>query len=487
LPQKIFPVTSEYPSLQPYATDIPARLDSLPWTSFHWLLILGLGVTWVLDGLEVTLMGAVAAVLQQRDVLALNSTQIGFISSCYLAGAVIGALVFGHLTDVFGRRKFFFLTLATYLLGVGLSACSWNLVSFATFRFITGAGIGGEYSAVNSAIDELTPARLRGRVALTINGSFWLGAAAGALATLVLLNPRFFAPNVGWRIGFALGPLLGLVILGLRTFIPESPRWLLTHGRFAEAEAAVKEIEAAAPHHDRKPSVARPILRIRARRRFGLSVAVGTIARRYRRRALLGLGLMAAQAFMYNAIFFTYALVLNHYYAVRPQDTGIYLIVLAVANFCGPLALGHWFDAIGRRVMIAASFAAAATLLLSTGILFASGRLDLSIQIAMWSAMFFFASAAASSAYLTVSEVFPLELRALAIAIFYAAGTAIGGIAGPWFFGFLIDAHSRAMLAFGYALAAALMFGAALLEFFLGVDAERRSLEEIAAPLSAEL
>lgn len=479
-------ITSQQASDEGFETFIPARLDRLPWSRFHWLLITGLGVTWVLDGLEVTLMGAVAAVLQEPDVLGLTSAQIGFISSCYLVGAVIGALVFGHLTDRFGRRKFFFLTLIIYLVGVGLTACSWNLASFAAFRLITGAGIGGEYSAVNSAIDEMTPARLRARVALVINGSFWLGAALGALATHVLLNPVYLAPNRGWRVGFAIGPLLGLFILMLRHFIPESPRWLLTHGDFAEAEAGVKELEEVAfgGEPPALPPTA-PSLMIYPRHRFGLRVAINVVLTSYRRRALLGLSLMAAQAFMYNAIFFTYALVLNRYYAVPAESTGIYLLSLAIANFCGPVVLGRFFDTIGRRFMIAASFTSAALFLLLTGALFAASLLTLFGQLVLWSVMFFFASAAASSAYLTVSELFPLELRALAIAIFYAAGTAVGGIAGPWLFGFLIDTASRTMLFAGYAIAAALMIAAAVLELFIGIDAEGRSLEEIAPPLSA--
>ena len=470
----------------PFATAIPARLDRLPWSRFHWFLVVGLGITWVLDGLEVTLVGAVAAMLQRPDVLDFSAAQIGFISSCYLTGAVLGALIFGHLTDWFGRRKFFFLTLSLYLAGVGLTAFSWNLVSFSVFRFMTGAGIGGEYSAVNSAIDELIPARLRGRVALIINGSFWVGAAAGAAFSIVILNPAYFQPDLGWRLGFAIGPLLGLIVLYLRRFIPESPRWQLTHGRLGEAEETVRHWEAATLGGASAQALSDDQqIFIYPRHRFGLGVAVRTILGDYRSRALLGLGLMATQAFAYNAIFFTYALVLNRYYSVPPQSAGVYLLPLACGNFCGPLLLGRFFDTIGRRAMIVASFAAAGSTLILTAWLFAHARLTLSGQIALWSLMFFFASAAASSAYLTVSELFPLELRALAIAFFYAVGTAVGGVIGPWLFGYLIDTGSRRMLALGYLLAAVMMLAAALLEVRLGVDAEGRSLEELAHPLSA--
>jgi MFS family permease len=360
------------------------------------------------------------------------------------------------------------------------------LASFAFFRFVTGAGIGGEYSAVNSAIDELIPARFRGRVDLLVNGSFWLGAAGGSAATLLILDPAIFSPNLGWRLGFAIGPVIGLVIIYLRRFIPESPRWLLTHGKLAEAEATVGDLEMAAFGNDLpRRSADEPGLTIHPRRAFGLDIALRTILTGYRSRSCLALGLMTAQAFMYNAIFFTYALVLSRYYAVKPEHTGIYLFPLALGNFAGPLVLGRFFDTVGRRAMIGASFAIAGFLLLLTGWLFAADRLTSFSQLALWILMFFFASAAASSAYLTVSEVFPLEIRALAIAIFYSAGTAVGGVVAPWFFGKLIDTGSREMLFWGYSVAAALMVGAAVLEVALGVDAERCSLEEIAAPLSS--
>ena len=450
--------------------------------------MIGLGITWVLDGLEVTLMGAISAVLQRSDVLHFSAAQIGAISSAYLVGAVLGSLVFGHLTDRHGRRKFFFISLGIYLLGVGLTAFSWNLGSFALFRLITGAGIGGEYSAVNSAIDELIPARFRGRVDLMINGSFWLGAAAGAASTVILLNPRILPVDLGWRLGFGAGAVIGTGILYMRRFIPESPRWLVTHGQREEAEITVIAIERTVAREtgmrltDPPPADA---LRLHERYHFGLEAVLTPMLAQYRARSTLGLSLMIAQAFVYNAIFFTYALVLTRYYAVPVQTTGLYLLPFALGNFLGPVTLGHFFDTIGRRQMITATFAIAALLLIVTGWLFARGALTATTQTILWSVMFFFASPAASSAYLTVSEIFPLEMRALAIAVFYSAGTAVGGVVAPWFFGRLIDSQSRTELFWGYLVAAALMLAAAVVEATLGVAAERTSLEKIAAPLSS--
>jgi MFS family permease len=469
-----------------FETVIPARLDRIPWCRFHWMLVMALGITWILDGLEVTLMGAVAAVLQHKSTLNFTGAEIGFLSSCYLTGAVVGALVFGHLTDRFGRRKFFFITLALYLVGVGLTAVSWSLWSFALFRFMTGAGIGGEYSAVNSAIDELIPAHYRGQTDLAINGSFWLGAALGSLSTLITLNTAIFPINVGWRIGFGIGPLVGLAILYVRRFVPESPRWLLTHGRIEEAEQVVGEIEhhVGESYRFTPPSSMHP-LRIRRRRHFGLEVIFEALVHRYRSRSVVGLVLMASQAFVYNAIFFTYALVLNRYYGVRPDATGLYLLPFAISNFLGPLLLGRFFDTIGRRQMIAATYAVSAIVLALTGWFFMKNMLTSLTLASLWTILFFFASPAASAAYLTVSEVFPLEIRALAIAVFYSAGTAIGGIVAPWFFGRLIDTGSRTALFGGYMTAVALMLTAAIVELAFGISAERKSLEEVAAPLSS--
>jgi MFS family permease len=480
--------SSESTGGEVFTTLIPARLDRLPWSRFHWLLVIGLGITWVLDGLEVTLMGAISAVLQRPDVLHFTAAAIGSISSAYLAGAVIGSLVFGHLTDRFGRRRFFFLSLSVYLIGVGLTALSWNLVSFGLFRFITGMGIGGEYSAVNSAIDELIPARLRGRIDLIINGSYWLGAALGAVSTLVILNPHILPVKIGWRVGFGAGAIIGLIILFLREFIPESPRWLMTHGRRGDAEKTVREIEETVEREagaQLEPPDQSDAIRIKVRHDFGLGVILKPMVTKYRSRTLLGLSLMIAQAFVYNAIFFTYALVLNRYLGVKADAAGLYLLPFAFSNFLGPLLLGHFFDSIGRRQMIAATFAIAGSLLIVTGYLFAHGALTSFSLTVWWTVMFFFASPAASSAYLTVSEIFPLEMRALAIALFYSVGTAAGGIVAPWYFGRLIDTGSRAALMEGYLVAAALMIGAAIVEVCLGVAAEGASLEKIAEPLSS--
>jgi MFS family permease len=464
-------------------TDIPARLDRLPWSRFHWLVVLALGVTWILDGLEVTFKGAVSGVLQLPQTMGFSPEQIGLLGSGYLAGAVTGALVFGRLTDRHGRKKLFFITLAVYLAGVGLSAFSWDFWSFFAFRFVTGCGIGGEYAAINSAIDELIPARHRGRVGLMINGSFWLGAALGSGATVVLLDPARFAPDLGWRLGFGIGATLGLAILFFRRFLPESPRWLLTHGRAEEAERIVSGIEAGVGGDLAPP--AGPPLTLHPRRSFGLAHVAHVMFARYRSRSALCVMLMMSQAFLYNAIFFTYALVLTRFYGVPAGETGLYLLPFAIGNFLGPVLLGHWFDTVGRRPMIALTYGTSATLLALTGWLFSEGLLSAAGQTALWSAIFFFASAAASSAYLTASEVFPLEIRALAIAIFFAVGPGTGGVLAPWLFGTLIGTGSRNAVFAGYLLGAGLMLLAVAAVIAYGVRAERKSLEEVAPPLTS--
>src|SRR5579884_2170796 len=440
-----------------FITLIPARLDRLPWSRFHWLIVLALGITWVLDGLEVTLKGAISGVLQEPQVLNFSPTDIGFIASLYVTGAVLGSLVFGYMTDRFGRQRLFFITLAIYLVGVGLTAFSWNLWSFALFRFMTGSGIGGEYAAINSAIDELIPARLRGRIDLIINGSYWLGAAAGGASTIILLDPHILPPNLGWRIGFGLGALIGLIVLCFRRLVPESPRWLLTHGKCDEPQ-----------------------------RRFGFGTVLNVMASKYKTRSILGLSLMVSQAFLYNAIFFTYALVLTRFYNVPGGDTGMYLLPFAVGNFLGPLILGHLFDTIGRREMISVTYTVSALLLVLTGYLFTRNDLSGISQTIFWTVIFFFASPAASSAYLTVSEIFPLEIRALAIALFFSIGTGAGGIVAPWLFGVLIESGSRIEVLYGYLIAGALMLTAAVVVVAYGVKAERMSLERVAQPLSSE-
>jgi MFS family permease len=468
-------------------TDIPARLDRLPWSRFHLLVVVALGVTWILDGLEVTIVGAVGPMLQSPETLGLSSTQVGTTASAYVVGAVVGALLFGWLTDRFGRRFVFYVTLAVYLTGVLLSAVSWDFVSFAVFRAITGLGIGGEYAAINSAIDELIPARLRGRIDLIVNGSFWIGAAAGSGASLLFLDPNLLAPDVGWRLGFAVGGVLGLFILLMRRAVPESPRWLVTHGWHDKGEATVADIERRVTESTRAPlPPAEGRLTVHPRRTFGFALIFRAMVGKYRARSALALILMVAQAFLFNAVFFSYGLVLAKYQGVAETSTGLYLLPLAVSNFLGPLVLGHFFDTIGRRVMIAGTYAVSAVLLVVTAVIFGFDGFTAWTQTLAWMLIFFFASAAASSAYLTASEIFPLETRALAIAIFYALGTAIGGSTAPMLFGYLVGTGSAWALAAGYLVAAVLMAAAAVAEAFLGVDAEGRSLESIAGPLSSE-
>jgi MFS family permease len=473
--------TSTPPRPARFERSIPQRLDQMPWCRFHWLFIIGLGCTWLLDGLEVTLIGAIAAVLVRRDVMGFTASQVGMLSSFYLTGAVLGSLAFGYLADRFGRRRFFLISLGTYLLGVGLTAFSFDFASFATFRFITGFGIGGEYAAVNSAIDELIPARIRGQVDLIINGTFWLGAALGGIFSMFILNPAVLPLTLGWRLGFAIGPALGIIILFLRRYIPESPRWLLRHNQPEEADAVVRMIEANAYSHAPILTTGPATAYVEDRSSVS-SDFLGTlhsIFKRHRARAILGFSLMVAQAFLYNAIFFTYALVLHIYYQVPASTAGSYLLLFAIANFVGPLVLGGLFDKIGRRPMITCSYAVSGLILLFGGWLFMRRLIGTDTQIGLWIGLFFVASAAASAAYLTVSELFPLESRALAIAIFYSIGTAVGGVVAPWFFGYLIDSGSRSSLFFGYCIGAALMISAAIVELILGVPAERRSLEEL--------
>jgi len=460
-------------------TDVPARLDALGWGRFHTLVIAALGITWILDGLEVTLAGSIGATLQTSS-LHLSESQIGLSASCYLAGAVLGALIFGWLADRFGRKRLFYATLGLYLAATAATAFSFDAASFAFFRFLTGAGIGGEYTAINSAIQELIPARYRGRTDLAVNGSFWLGAAGGALGALILLQAGLLPPDLGWRLAFGIGAVLGLGILFLRRYLPESPRWLLTHGRADEADRVLLAIERsmrAIPPPDR----ARLRLRPHSAR---LTDVAKSLVRDYPQRTTVGLALMAAQAFFYNAIFFTYALVLARFFDVPADRTGLYILPFAAGNFLGPLVLGRAFDLIGRRVMIASTYAISGVLLAITALLFVNGMLTAAGQTIAWTVVFFFASAAASSAYLTVSESFPLEIRALAIALFYAVGTGLGGIAGPWLFGTLIGTGAREPIAIGYGVGAALMIIAAVIEAKLGPDAERKALEDLAPPLS---
>ena len=470
---------------------VPARLDALPWSSWHWLIVVSLGATWILDGLEVTLAGALGGILTRPETLGLTPARVGASATCYLAGAVLGALLFGYATDRFGRKKLFFITVAVYLIGTALSAFSWSFWSYAFFRALTGAGIGGEYAAINSAIDELIPARVRGRVDLIINGSYWVGAALGAAATLVLLDPHRLPIWLGWRFAFGIGATLGLIVIFFRRWIPESPRWLMIHGRNPEAEQIVGEVERRivgskrAAVSDRGYSDSCPT-RIRTRTHTPWREIWDAIVHEYRRRSVLGFVLMLTQAFFYNAIFFTYALVLMRFYNVPEQNVGSYLLPFALGNVLGPVLLGHLFDTIGRKKMITVTYGLAGILLAITGWLFHAGVLTAQTQTFAWTIIFFIASAAASSAYLTVSEIFPLEIRALAIAIFYAIGTLAGGVGAPLLFGWIIGTGSINALFVGYLVAAALMIFGAVVEAWIGVPAERRSLEHVAAPLSSK-
>ena len=463
-------------------TAIPARLDALPFGRFHILVIVALGITWILDGLEVTLAGSLSGELKNSSALGLSNSEIGLAGSLYLAGAVSGAFLFGWLTDRMGRKKLFTITLVVYLLATAATGLSWNFWSFALFRIITGAGIGGEYSAINSTIQELIPARLRGWTDLLINGSFWIGAAIGAGGSIVLLDPRFIDPAVGWRLAFLIGAAIGIVIVAMRLWIPESPRWLVTHGFAEMAEKTVHGIETRLGR-DVDPRTLQHV-RLRARSHTPLSEVARALFVTYRQRTLVGLSLMASQAFFYNAIFFTYALILIDFYHVPADAVGWYILPFAAGNMLGPLLLGRLFDTVGRKVMIASTYAVSGVLLAATAYLFSRNLLSAQQLTMAWMIVFFFASAAASSAYLTVSETFPLELRALAIAFFYAIGTAVGGIAGPLVFGMLIDAGSRASVATGYWIGAAMMIGAAAVEAFWGVAAERQPLEAVSRPLA---
>ena len=468
-------------------TDIPARLDRLPWTRFHTLVVVALGITWVLDGLEVTVAGSIAGALMESPVLHFTAAEVGLVGSAYLLGAITGAVLFGYLTDRFGRKRLFMVTLGLYLTATAATALSWDFWSFAVFRALTGAGIGGEYTAINSAIQELIPARFRGRTDLAINGSFWLGAALGAGGAIAFLRPGILPADWGWRAAFGIGAVLGLGIVGLRQFIPESPRWLILHARPDEAEKVTEEIERRVAHaaEAKLPAPSGGRIRLAASSRTPMVRMVLAIVRDYPQRAILGLVLMATQAFFYNAIFFTYALVLTKFYGVPSASIGWYVLPFALGNFCGPLLLGPLFDSIGRKPMIASTYALSGVLLAIVGYLFREDVLTAAQLTLCWTGIFFFASAAASSAYLTVSESFPIEARALAIAFFYAVGTALGGVVSPWLFGTLVGSGERGAVFYGYLLGAGLMVIAALTEIAIGIKAERQPLESVARPISA--
>ncbi len=468
-------------------TNIPFRLDRLPWAKWHWVVVIGLGITWILDGLEVTIVGTIGPTLTSKQGLNLSDTQAGLAATTYLIGACLGALVFGWLTDKFGRKKLFMITLVWYLASTVLTAFSWDFLSFAFFRMLAGAGIGGEYSAVNSAIDELIPSGRRGVADIAINGSWWIGTLLGSVLSIPLLDGKFVPPSLGWRLAFGLGVVLAVAVLFVRNGIPESPRWLLTHGRGDEAEEIVVGIEEQVKHQlgrdlpavgDRKMSFDASL------HKSVFFDAVKTMVRTYPKRTVLVLALMITQAFLYNAVFFTQGLTLTTFFGVPAGSVGLYIIPFAIGNFTGALVLGHFFDTVGRKKMISGCYIVSGLMLLLTTYLFLHGSLSATTLTLCWSVMFFFASAGASAAYLTVSEIFPLETRAAAIAVVYAVGTLVGGAIAPPIYAHLIGTKQPSAIALGWVLGAVLMIVGGAFEIVLGVDAENRSLEDIASPLT---
>jgi MFS family permease len=475
------------PTYRTIETAIPARMDRLPWSRWHWMVVIGLGTVWILDGLAVTIVGALGGRLTEEDSgLQLTATQVGATGSAYIVGACAGALYFGRLADKIGRKKLFMLTLAIFLAGSILTAFSMNFWWFLICRVITGAGVGGEYSAIHSAVDELIPARVRGAVDLVIGGSYWIGTIFGSLASVALLNREWFAADIGWRLAFGLAAIMGFAILLVRRNVPESPRWLFLHGHDEEAERVTADIErqvvAATGQELIEP---RRTIRIKQRGPMGIGEIAGVVFKMYPKRAFVSLALFTGQAFLYNAIFFTYAMVLTEIYGVGSDAVGWYLIPFAIGNFLGPFFLGRLFDTVGRKPMIAGTYILSGILLIITGVMFNAGILNAVTQTVAWCVIFFFASAGASAAYLTVSEVFPMETRAMAIAFFYATGTIVGGFGGPLLFGALIQSGEPGQIFIGYVVGAIVMIIGGVIQATMGVEAAGRDLEDIAPPLSA--
>jgi MFS family permease len=471
---------------------VPARMDRLPWTKFHWLVVIGLGVSWILDGLEIQIVSLISGPLTDPQTLGLSTGQAGFLGSMYLIGEVVGALFFGRLTDKLGRKKLFIITLGIYLVGSGMGGFAWDYWSLLFCRFVAGLGIGGEYTAINSAIDELIPSKYRGRVDIAVNGTYWLGAALGSAVGLYLFSSHV-PIDWGWRIGFFIGPVLGLAIIFVRRTIPESPRWLMTHGRNDEAERTVDEIEerVKAEGIDLKPVDDSKAIEVTETPRLGFIALTKIFFGTYPKRSIYGFTMMVTQAFLYNAIFFSYALVLKVFYNVPASSIPYYFFPFAIGNLLGPLLLGHLFDVVGRRKMIFATYGGSGVLLLIAAWMFNAGILSAVTQTIVWSVIFFFASAGASAAYLTVSEIFPLELRGQAISYFFALAQGAGGVVAPWLFGHLIGGANntdvdRGPLSIGYAIGAAIMIIGGLVAWFIGVDSEQKSLEDIAQPLSVK-
>ncbi len=469
---------------------IPARIDRLPWSPFHTRMVVALGAVWILDGLEITVASAVADTLTEPGTLALSSTQVGLIATIYLIGEVVGALVFGRMSDRLGRKNLFMITLGIYLVGSALTALTlgngvgWLIFLYAT-RFIAGMGIGGEYAAINSAIDELIPARYRGRVDIMVNGTYWAGALLGTLSTFVLLNQ--LDPGIGWRIGFLVGPVLGLLILIVRRHLPESARWQVMHGREREAEETIAYIEheVESSGHELPAVDESKAIEVKAGEDHGYFALLKVLFRQYPTRSILGASMMITQSFLYNAIFFTYTLVLGTFYGVPSGSTPLYLIAFCVGNLLGPLTIGHLFDTIGRKIMITITYITSGVLLAITAFLFNAGALTAITQTIAWCVIFYFASAGASSAYLTVSEIFPMEVRAKAIAVFFAIAQLFGAF-GPVFYGWLIgDGSQPSRLFVGYLIGAGVMIAGGIVAAVFGVAAERQSLEDIATPLNA--
>ena len=472
---------------QQIETDVPARLDRLPWSRWHTRIIVALGTSWLLDGLEVTLTGSLSGVLQSSQGLSLSDRQVTGAATTYLAGAVLGALLFGYLTDRLGRKKLFLVTLATYSVATVLTAFSFNFISFAGFRFFTGLGIGGEYAAINSAVDELIPGKLRGTVDLLVNGTFWIGASIGAVATSLLLHSGGHLQQTGWRYAFGIGGTLGAAVLLLRLRVPESPRWLMLRGREDEANQIVTSIEeqASTGRPGSLPAPEGGKLKVVVRDHTPWKEIFGSMLGENRSRSFLSIVLMVGQSFFFNAVFFTYGLVVKRFYGISDQDLPMHLLPFALGSFFGPLLLGRLFDRLGRKPMITATYGIAGGLLLVALVPFAQGWIGPRGLGILFTVIFFVASSAASAAYLTVSEIFPLEVRAFAIAVFYAIGTCIGGVGAPLLFGVLIESGSRWAVGGGYALGAVLMLAGSLCEWRIGVEAAGKSLESVSRPLQS--
>lgn len=472
------------PGQKTYESLVPARLDRLPWRRFHTRVVIGLGISWILDGLEIQIVDQIGTFLEKQGALHLTGEQTGLIATGYLFGEVVGALVFGRITDALGRKKLFFFTLALYMIASGIAAFSFDLWFLLFFRFLAGTGIGGEYTAINSAIDELIPPCYRGRVDIAVNGTYWFGAMIGAAANILLLNPNLVPVDLGWRIGFLLGPVIALSIIFLRRTIPESPRWLMTHGRQVEAERIVDEIETQARADGTKlePPTGKG-LPVTGRGNVSYLQIAKTMLRDYPSRSFLGFSVMVAQAVLYNAIFFTSGLVFVQFYNVEIRDISYYLVPFAAGNLLGPLVLGKLFDTIGRRKMITFTYCVSGIIMTINARLFSANLLTATTQTAIWCVTFFFASTGASAAYLTISEIFPLELRAQAISFFFAISQLVGGVAAPSVFALLVVRGINS-LTIGYYATGAIMFAGGVIAWCFGVNAERKSLEEIAYPLS---